>query len=465
MPQPPHILYLHSHDTGRHIGPYGRDTATPHLQRLADQGMLFSQAFCVSPTCSPSRAGLLTGQWPHQCGQLGLSNRGYPLQHPERHIAHALTAAGYRTALLGIQHVTDDEHCLGYTDVDDQILDYHLGGKNPETSAPDVASRVQRWLDDHGRGDRPWFIDAGMIETHTGAWPLLTDDEQPTPRQVDRARPPAIVPDAPETRQWYARQQVMAAKLDAGIGRILAKLDDLGLADDTLVIYTTDHGLGLPTAKCNLTDAGLEVGLILRGPSRGPDGGPPHFRGGRTSHAMVDHLDVIPTLCDVAGLEMPAWCEGRSLVPLATDPRTRLHDALFSEINVHGGSQPERSVRTDRYRLVRRWSTPEQLVGNTDDKPPTRRMRQAGWPHTLPPGRPAGEGQARDWLFDLELDPTHRVDRSLDASYATVYGELADRLDQWMHRTGDYLLGGADTLPGPGPTLDVEVAEAKRRAH
>src|SRR5579884_4288160 len=101
----PNILYMHSHDTGRYVQPYGYAIPTPNIQRLAEEGVLFRRAFCTAPTCSPSRASLLTGQYAHCCGMLGLVNRGFELAHPERHLAHTLRAAGYRTILMGVQHV------------------------------------------------------------------------------------------------------------------------------------------------------------------------------------------------------------------------------------------------------------------------------------------------------------------------------------------------------------------------
>ena len=89
------MLYLHSHDTGRYVGPYGFDVPTPNLQRLAEQGVLFRQAFCAGPTCSASRAALLTGQRPHSSGMIGLAHRGFRLNDYRHHLrAHALRRAG-----------------------------------------------------------------------------------------------------------------------------------------------------------------------------------------------------------------------------------------------------------------------------------------------------------------------------------------------------------------------------------
>ena len=110
----PHLIYLHSHDTGRYIQSYGHAVATPNLQRLASDGVMFRQAFCTNPTCSPSRAALLTGTWPHQNGQLGLVNRGICMTRYDWHLARTLHAGGYHTVLAGLQHVAKEVSDIGY---------------------------------------------------------------------------------------------------------------------------------------------------------------------------------------------------------------------------------------------------------------------------------------------------------------------------------------------------------------
>lgn len=99
----PNIIYLNSHDTGRYVRPYGYSVATPKLQQLAEEGVVFRRAFSASPTCSPSRAALLTGRYPHEVGMLGLSHRGFSLIDHHQHLSHVLRTAGYRTALAGLQ--------------------------------------------------------------------------------------------------------------------------------------------------------------------------------------------------------------------------------------------------------------------------------------------------------------------------------------------------------------------------
>ena len=104
----PNILYIHSHDTGRYIQPYGYAIETPNMQKLAEDGVLFRQNFCVNPTCSPSRACLVTGSYAHENGMNGLVHRGFELYDYNQHIIHTLHDVGYTSALAGVQHVAND---------------------------------------------------------------------------------------------------------------------------------------------------------------------------------------------------------------------------------------------------------------------------------------------------------------------------------------------------------------------
>ena len=108
MPDLPNILYIHSHDTGRWVRPYGYSVRTPNIQRLAEEGLLFRKAFCAAPTCSGSRACLLTGQYAHSNGMVGLAHRGFSLKDYRQHIVHTLRDLGYWSALIGEQHISKE---------------------------------------------------------------------------------------------------------------------------------------------------------------------------------------------------------------------------------------------------------------------------------------------------------------------------------------------------------------------
>jgi len=199
----PNIVLVHSHDTGRFVQPYGHPVPTPNIQRLADQGLLFRQAFAASPTCSPSRAALLTGRWPHCNGMLGLAHRGFALDEPRHHLLHTLRDAGYWTAMVGEQHVSADPDDLGY----DRVAD-------ADTShAKDVAPAAVGLLRDRPR--QPFFLSVGFFETHR-------DYFEPTSvRDALYSLPPAHLPDTPETRRDIAAYKASARALDQGVGTVL----------------------------------------------------------------------------------------------------------------------------------------------------------------------------------------------------------------------------------------------------
>ena len=115
--RPPNILYLHSHDTGRYLEPYGYPVPTPNIVQLANQGIVFREAFCAVPTCSGSRAALLTGQYGHNNGMLGLAHRGWVLNDYGQHVVHTLRDAGYWSAMIGEQHIAKRPDVIGYDSV------------------------------------------------------------------------------------------------------------------------------------------------------------------------------------------------------------------------------------------------------------------------------------------------------------------------------------------------------------
>src|SRR4051812_3256134 len=158
---PPNVVVVITHDTGRHLGPYGRGVATPHLDRLAAEGVLFEQAFCAAPQCSPSRASLLTGLMPHRHGLIGLAHRGFSLKPAalKQTLPTILSGAGYATHLFGFQHEATDPYELGYQ---------HVVQPRPTGSRPhlcrDVAPAAADFLSS-GPAE-PFFAMIGFEETH-----------------------------------------------------------------------------------------------------------------------------------------------------------------------------------------------------------------------------------------------------------------------------------------------------------
>jgi arylsulfatase A-like enzyme len=346
----------------------------------------------------------------------GLVNRGFSLEHPERHLAQILRANGYYTAQLGLQHVVKDPETAGYD---------HIHGQGG--AAAKVTPAAVEFIDTGPR--QPFFMDIGFTETHRVFHPA--DGAQHPAEDPRYCLPPAPLPDTPETRRDMADFKASARILDQSVGAVLDALERNGLTENTLVISTTDHGIAFPSMKCNLTEHGIGVLLIMRGP-----GG---FNGGKVVDAMVSQIDLFPTVCEVAGIAPPAWLQGTSLVPLVNGDVERVHDAVYAEVNYHAAYEPQRVVRTERWSYVRRWAEYDHpVLANCDDGYSKRVWMEHGWAQ-----RPV----AAEQLYDLIFDPTERCNLAGDPAHAETLAEMRSRLDRWMQETDDPLLRGHVPLP------------------
>jgi N-sulfoglucosamine sulfohydrolase len=415
--QHPNIIYIHSHDSGRYLQPFGHSVPTPNLQRLATEGVLFRRAFSAAPTCSPSRAALLTGQCPHRNGMLGLAHRGFAMTDYRHHILHTLRPAGYKAVLAGLQHIAVKPETIGF----DEVL-------HPKsTAASDVTPGAVEFL--NRKHAEPFFLDIGFFETHR---------EYPKPTPSDDPRytlPPAPIPDTPETRLDMAGFHSSARNLDDAVGKMLAALDRNGLAANTLVISTTDHGVAFPLMKCNLEDSGWGVSLIMRGPVG--------FTGGKVCDALISHIDIFPTLCDVAGVPHPDWLEGKSFLPVIRGDAKEVNDEVFAEVNYHASYEPKRAVRTQRWKYIRRFDGRHHpVLPNCDDGLSKSLWLEYGWKNMALP---------EESLYDLIFDPSEQHNLAVDTAFKTVLDDMRGRLDRWMHRTNDPILNGP--IPAPHGAL------------
>lgn len=437
------VVLLHSHNTGRFVQPYGYAVPAPHLQRLAEQGVVFRQAFAAAPTCSPSRASFLTGTYPHVCGQFGLAHRGFGMPDYSRHVVHRLKRAGYHTVLSGVEHTAPDVAAVGYDQiVCDHDTNYAGSGAGTPGAAEAAAAFIRARSPDARRPAKPFFLSVGLNETHR---PFPPADPAGHPAEDARfRRPPAPLPDTPRTRRDTAGFTAAARVMDQAFGRVLGALDAAGLAGDTLVLCFTDHGLQFPRNMCNLTDQGIGVFLVARGP-----GG---FTGGRVIDALVSLIDVAPTAYAAAGIDVPDFVQGAPLQPLARGEVDALHDEIYAEINYHAAYEPARCVRTDRHKYIRRYDGYGRVVlSNADDGPSKAELLACGW-EFLP--------REREMLYDLTFDPTEQRNLAAVPAMAQTAADLRGRLDRWMAATGDPLLTGGRIDPPPGARVTGAMARS-----
>lgn len=412
------IVYMHTHDTGRYIQPYGYAVPTPNLMQLAREGVLFRHAYCAGPTCSPSRAGLLTGMAPHTAGMFGLAHLGARLNDYSQHLAAYLSRNGYETALCGIQHEAPEAAMIGY----DYILgnpDYDMSNFDFNSVEWDLENAAAAASFIRQQHKKPFFLSVGLFNTHLN-FPQADPKINP-----DYLAVPFPFHDSPENRRQWSAYLTSAQAADQCVGIVLDALMVSGVWDDTLFIFTTDHGLPFPRMKCSLFDTGIGVSLIVRTPQ--------NYKRGEAVDAMVSHLDIFPTICELAGIQPPSWLQGYSLLPLLKGQTESVRHAVFAEINYHVEYEPMRAIRTDRYKYIRNYGDQRYLSPNLDASDVCSYLVNNGFLKTEKP---------EEMLFDLYLDPVERVNLAQSEEYQEIKQSLAKELLDWMYATHDPLLNG-----------------------
>lgn len=406
------------------LGAYGHPRVrTPNLDRLAREGLRFDRAFLTTSSCSPSRASILTGRYPHATGAPELH---MPLPAAQRLLTTPLREAGYFTGAAGKWH-------LGAA-VKSQLDVVREGG------GPGGSEGWLPLLRERPR-DRPFFL-----------WLAATDPHRPYPEAgaprvhgPEDAVVPPFLPDTPEVRADLARCYDEIARFDGAVGAALAELERQGAARDTLVLVLSDNGRPFPRCKTTLTDDGIRAPLLARWPGHARPGGtraPGHARRAPgTCGALVSAVDLAPTLLELAGAPRPESFQGRSFAALLTDPAGQGREYAFAEHHWHDYRAYERAVRDRRYTYLRNFqpqlpATPPADAVNSPTFAAMRRLRDAG---ALTPAqrsvftapRPAEE------LYDLEQDPHSLKNLATDSAHADTLRRLRGVLDRWREETGD----------------------------
>ena len=408
----PNIILVTCHDLGRYLGCYGRaPIESPNLDRLAGEGIRFTNHFCTAPSCSPSRGGIITGRYPHSNGLMGLVNLGWDLPSSEVTMPQHLKRAGYETHLFGLQHERKDRNSLGYDHVSAQL------GRD----CASVGKAVVEFL----RSDpkKPFFASIGTFETHS---PFRGPE---FPDKWGEVYIPPFLPDHPEIRTDMVGFSYLLARLDVMVGSVLAALESIGLSENTLFVFTTDHGIDMPRAKGTLYDPGIETTLLMRWPRT--------IRPGTVSDALLSNVDLLPTLMEIAGLRVPQQVQGVSFADLLEGKPHDSRDAIFAEKTHHCHYDPMRCIRTGSWKYIFNFGPLRPI-----EVPADGRMNVLAFaPELYRTRRPIAE------LYDLRQDPLEINNLCGDPQYRQVEEELKDRLRSWMAETGDPLLEGVMPIP------------------
>ena len=425
------LVYIHTHDSGRYLSPYGYKAPTENIMKFAQKALTFTNAYCVGPTCSPSRAGLLTGTYPHQNGMLGLAQRGFGLNDYDKHLCRFLKRNDFHTVLSGIQHevghylnVTASRQ-LGY----DEVLTISSDGfKLEELNDWDSknADKVVDWLEKYDQ-QKPFFISYGMHSTH-----------RPFPIEVDEVidenyvKPCSPIVNNELTRHDFSQYLTSAKNADECFGKIITAIEANRLSENTIIILTTDHGLPYLFNKCNLTDKGIGVCLIMKVPAASTNG--------EVTDSLISHIDVFPTICDLLKLEKPDYLEGKSFAPIFEGENVD-DEYIFAGINFHASYEPSRCVRTKRYKYIRYYDRDylKVNINNYDDNLPKDFYIDNSLHNVT---------KAEEALYDLYYDPEEQHNLIDEVEMETVIETMREKLQEFQVNTNDPLLKGyLDVLP------------------
>lgn len=421
----PNIVFITSDDhRWDGLGAAGNPAVrTPHLDRLAGQGILFRQATTHVSQCMPSRATLLTGLAVHQHGAL---SHEYLHHHPVKPDAWSrlptlpglLRQAGYTTALVGKWHVTVDPWQSGFSDVRTWLPHGGTHYRNPELARGTshetktvkgytqeiFADDALAFLRDAGAKKNPFLLWLAFTAPHTPLEPNPPDIQKLyAGKPVADLLPPGFPKDLQKMNDWRHYYEAVSF-LDQQVGRVMEALDSTGLAQSTIVVFIGDNGFMMgqrgvgaegPAGKVVPYEGSIRVPMILRAPALAGHAG--------ASDLPVSSLDLPPTLLTVAGLQVPSSWPGRDLLPALRDPQSGPQDAFSAWADDEGrfGAEAFRMVRTPRHKLI------------------------------------VWKDRRKAELYDLLADPEEKVNLLEAPEARAVRQDLAARLEAWMKRTSD----------------------------
>ncbi len=427
--------------------PYGAtDVRTPHMQQLAQDGLVFTHAFIASPACAPSRAALLTGLMPARNG--AEANHTYK-RDDIASLPETLRALGYQTAAFGkVAHGPADAARHGF-DV---------------TDPSSAAATVEKFLAARDR-TKPLCLFVGTHDPHV-PWPQIDGYD---PQQL---RLPPTFADTPETRDFRARYYTAVTRADALLGQIRALARIHLDPARTLFLYTSDHGAQWPFGKWNLYDSGIRVPFIAVWPGM--------IRPGTRTAAMIQWIDLLPTLIAASGGTVPAAIDGRSFLPVLRGETGAHRDTIFTTHSGDGRMNvyPIRAIRTTDWKLV--FNLHPEFAHTTHIDKALARDGGRYWISWYEKAQtdPAAAALVRRYharpaveLYDLRTDPFEQHNLAADSAQAARVADLRARLTAWMNAQGDketvfnqprLLTDPAATRPGATSSADVPAPKKKQ---
>jgi len=444
---PPNILFILADDWSfPYASIYGDPMVhTPNLARLAESGMVFTHAFCATPSCTPSRSAILTGKYPHKLGE-GVNLVG-KLDTSEITYVDLLRQQGYAVAFERKGWAPGKFEKMGYTE-------------NPAGHAQEFGAFL-----DSLNGSKPFCFWWGTHDPHR---PYTRGHGRRVGIDSTKLKVPKFLPDIPVVRGDLADYFAEIKRVDREIGALLKKLEEKGMLENTMIVVTGDNGMPFPRAKANLYDYGTRVPLVISFPAK--------FKRNRRSDAFVNLIDLMPTFLEVAKVPVPKDLDGKSLVPILRGKKKELREEVFLERERHCMARknelgypgyPMRAIRTKDFLYILNLR-PERMpagdptipgtpseYGDVDGGPTKAYMMEHAQDddvrtffHIGFDKRPAEE------LYYVKTDPFNLDNLADNPKFARIKKSLQLKLDVWMSQNEDPRWHGGGDEIDRYPTYD-----------
>lgn len=412
----PNIIFVTCHDLGDYLGCYGTPVDTPNIDSIAASGVQFNSHYSTATICSPSRGSILTGCYPHTNGLAGLVHRGWALDVDKcSPMPVILSRNGYDTNLFGFQHEHWDPYRLGYRNVH----------KARDNHCENVIQLFCDWLEKR-ENSHPFLASIGFSEVHRiGINPSHFKRKGYMPVDPSEVEVRPYLPDIEAIREDLADFYGAIRYTDKWIGKLLAALQNAGARDNTLIIFTTDHGASFYHSKATLYEGGTKVALLMSWEKKLPKG--------KVINGLTSHVDILPSILSMLDISVPDNVQGRSFFNELYKDGCTDRQYAFSEENYNNHFVPGRAVRSDNYRYIKNgiriclfdFLIPEIELSNSDFR------KNLDVFNFYPTDRYEEE------LYNLKNDPGERVNLIDKPEYKKVLNEMRSVLDAHLKDTND----------------------------
>lgn len=427
----PNFVFIIGDDiSAEDFGCYGNPgIRTPNIDRMAAEGLRFTNAYLTASSCSPSRCSIITSRYPHNLETASELHAELPPGIPL--FPTLLRRAGYHTVQSGKAHFGTSKGGGAVRPVGPAAEAFDVGGDGEVDELKGGKGGENRWLD-HLRGrppEKPFFMWFASHDAHRNWDPSSFSGIN---RPADVTVPPYLV-DTPETRLDLARYYDEITRLDYHVGEVLRELKRQGVLEQTVVIVMADNGRPFPRSKTQLYDDGIKTPLIIRAPQLGKRSG--------VVAGLVSSIDLAPTILEIAGVPAPLSFQGVSILPMLANPAAVVRDFVFAERNWHNFTAHVRMVRFGDFVYLRNAWPDLPLPGASDTfySPSADALKELHVAGKLTEAqrnvflapRPSEE------FYDLRTDPQQlKVNAPLPANHPTL-GKLRTVLTRWERETGD----------------------------